>query len=505
MKIQKTRGGYDKTTWNKYCQEILKDPKTGKINPWQDFATIRRWRKRLAIHSKQGELAEGTWQAVEYCMPRFLVFTWKTPDDIIETTLSNNEHGEELIFNFNKWLKDIGIGAASAHTIAHGTIRGFFKHNQIPSKHWHTPQTPPSEVKKSDANYPLWIITNETGKKKIHPNRPLIQDFLSRLNYRDQLIALMLKDLGQDSGDVLDLTLSFVRSQDPNHKRLYLSSYRNKNGEILDNFITVETTPRIRQYERTERSDSPDSDPLFVTTLAERKRQFKAIQGREYTIADKDLLPPAKKITPGIISESFRRAAENMGVKLEKGKQSPFRPKRWRHFFRQACQHGGIGDDMTDVFQGRKATSSKEYEPKSREELEFYYETGPEPYLQVYSEPSEKSENVTKLQEDLDSMKKDKEEQMQKMENMDFNLQQLQVEVGILRRGERSNEKVIRTANTIMYKNRKKISGLEMKRPDPEYFVKDKDLEKNYSKIYDIDSYAFEMQKKLENKDNSEN
>jgi len=124
VKIQKTRGGYDKTTWSKYCQEILKDPTTGKINPWQDFATIRRWRKRLAILSKQGELTEGTWQAVEYCMPRFLVFTWKTPDDIIESVLSDNEYGEELIFDFNKWLKGIGIGAGSAHTISHGTIRG---------------------------------------------------------------------------------------------------------------------------------------------------------------------------------------------------------------------------------------------------------------------------------------------------------------------------------------------------------------------------------------------
>jgi len=90
---------------------------------------------------------------------------------------------------------------------------------------------------------------------------------------------------------------------------------------------------------------------------------------------------------------------------------------------------------------------------------------------------------------------KDKEEQRQKMEEMEFNLQQLQVEVGILRRGARSNDRVIRTANTILYKNQDKIPGLDMKPADKDYFLKDKDLEKNYTRIYDTDSYAFSIDK----------
>jgi len=80
---------------------------------------------------------------------------------------------------------------------------------------------------------------------------------------------------------------------------------------------------------------------------------------------------------------------------------------------------------------------------------------------------------------------------------MEFKLEQLQVEVGILRRGAKSNDKVIRTANTILFKNQDKIPELEMKPANSKYFVKDKLIEKNYSRIYDIDSYAFEIQNKL--------
>jgi len=97
---------------------------------------------------------------------------------------------------------------------------------------------------------------------------------------------------------------------------------------------------------------------------------------------------------------------------------------------------------------------------------------------------------------------KDKEEQKQKMEEVDFRLLQLQQEVGILRKGAKSDDKALRTANTILYKNQKKIPGLSMKRGNPKYFVKDKDIEKNYNKIYDIDSYAFDREDKLDKTEN---
>ena len=88
------------------------------------------------------------------------------------------------------------------------------------------------------------------------------------------------------------------------------------------------------------------------------------------------------------------------------------------------------------------------------------------------------------------------------MEEMDFKLLQLQQEVGILIKGAKSDDKALRAANTILYKNQKKIPGLSMKRGNPKYFVKDKDIEKNYNKIYDIDSYAFDREDKLDKTEN---
>ena len=86
---------------------------------------------------------------------------------------------------------------------------------------------------------------------------------------------------------------------------------------------------------------------------------------------------------------------------------------------------------------------------------------------------------------------KELEDQIQKMEDMELDILQLQSEVGILRKNQKSDDKVIRIANTILYKNQDKIPELEMKPADPKYFVKDKTIEKNYSRVYDIDLNAF--------------
>ena len=92
---------------------------------------------------------------------------------------------------------------------------------------------------------------------------------------------------------------------------------------------------------------------------------------------------------------------------------------------------------------------------------------------------------------------KERDEQNKKIEDMELDILQLQDEVGILRKNKKSNDKVIRTANTILHKNQDKIPELQMKSANPEYFVKDSEIEKNYSQIYEIDSYAFDRENKL--------
>ena len=89
-----------------------------------------------------------------------------------------------------------------------------------------------------------------------------------------------------------------------------------------------------------------------------------------------------------------------------------------------------------------------------------------------------------------EQMQLEKDEQKMKMEEMDVKLMELQHEVSILRRGAKSDDKVIKMANTILYKNQDKIPGLDMKPTDMKYFLKDKKIEKNYNKIFEIDTHV---------------
>ena len=109
----------------------------------------------------------------------------------------------------------------------------------------------------------------------------------------------------------------------------------------------------------------------------------------------------------------------------------------------------------------------------------------------------QKIETLEKQQSEGQSPK-ERDEQNKKIEDMELDILQLQSEVGVLRKNKKSDDKVIRTANTILYKNQEKIPELQMKPADPKYFVKDKTIEKNYSRIYDIDLNAFHVKKKSE-------
>lgn len=113
---------------------------------WRDFATVKRWKSQLTLKSRNGGFPEKTWKAVESNMPRFLSVMQKTPDDLIEEALSDNENGEIHISTFFSWLKKQGIDHNSAVIRAYGVIRGFYKHNKITTQGWHTPRQIPKEM-----------------------------------------------------------------------------------------------------------------------------------------------------------------------------------------------------------------------------------------------------------------------------------------------------------------------------------------------------------------------
>ena len=92
-------------------------------------------------------------------------------------------------------------------------------------------------------------------------------------------------------------------------------------------------------------------------------------------------------------------------------------------------------------------------------------------------------------------MQNEKENQRKRMEEMELNLLQMREEIKVLRRSQKSDEKTIRMANTILYKNQDKILDLELKPRDSDYLLRDKQIEKNYNKIFEIDSHYFDLEK----------
>jgi len=472
---------------------------------WEEYATIKGWKKGLKYNSHKNRLSQKTLESMRVWMPLFLEYTQKNPNDLIEEALHSKETIRARLSDFCSWLQDIKQKKYNASVNAsYSVIRGFYSHNNINTQKIRMPKLEPTQVQFSDDNLLLFDVVTSEENGVYQENKRIRRDFLkqyfSYLNPRDQIIALCILSSGLDSGDVLNISLATIRYQDQNQERIFIRDLRNKTGESVSTFFSKEASKLVRNYVKTHRKNGKDSEPIFVVATKELKAFFHKNHERTFNSLNDEL--EAIPLEGHSLSTNFRDAVNRYNqenrdnkIPIEHGKQSPLRPKRFRKAFNDACDNAGIPVDIKRVFMGKSDPANKAYEGKSRQDLEIYYKRV-EPNLTIFSEHSPtKSEEVRKLQEDLDMMKKDKYEQRQKTEDMEFKLEQLQVEVGMLRRGQKSSDKVIRIANTIMYKNRKKIPGLDMKRADPKYFVKDKDLEKNYIKIYDTDSYAFSVDK----------
>ena len=262
----------------------------------------------------------------------------------------------------------------------YGTPRGFYSHNKIDTKSWHSPKMRPKEVDQTDANYHLFSINEDT--RKLVLNKQLLRDFLKSLNRRDEGIAMCLMSSGLDIDDLIKLNLDFVRGHDE-HKRLFVSNFRSKNGEWIRTFIGVEVTKALRKYIKQNRKDAEDSEPIFVSSIRDKNTRMDSAN----------------------IATNFRIAQERLGIHLTTKKQGPLRPKRLRKVFRTACQIAAVGDDMTRVFMGQKSQSSKIYLSKSKEELEIFYEIV-EPLVTIYTETTD-DQDISKLKQEFHQERKD--------------------------------------------------------------------------------------------------
>lgn len=384
---------------------------------WQDFATVKNWKKQLKKHSKKKELSQSTWKIIGLYFPNFLKLSKKTPDKLIEESLIHPEMGEDQIDNYFDILKKV-ISHNSARVICYGSIRGFYSHNKINTKDWTNPLSHPSQVKSTDDNFPLWKFNENDDCFEL--NRKLFQDFFNRLNPTYRAIAYALIGTGQDIGVILDRNVGFVRNQDYKHKRLSLNDNRSKTGEIIDGFYSIEATDSARNIVVSDRQNTEDNDPLYVSSIAQRKREFSKEYGRKFRNDGIDVLPFAKRLEIGSIETGFRKAQKAMGIKLVKGQQSPLRPKRLRKIFRTAIDFAGLGDDKARQLLGQKTgnRSSGVYLETTREIQERDY-MKVERLIWIFKEPelSVKERETTKeIRKQLEIEKQSKEEMKKDMD-----------------------------------------------------------------------------------------
>lgn len=342
---------------------------------WQSDPCVAQWKiklaKKSAKKSTRKTLKKSTWKSCVYWFEPFLDFHKKTPTELIVESKQNPDLGEDRLDNFYDYALDVlhrNIGSAIVGT--YGSIQGFYSHNDISTKTWESPIVPPSLVQAVDANFPFFIEDEKSGEVKFDVEK--YSNFLEYLNYRDQLFAKCLKDSSLDSGDLAKITLYTLRSQSQ-HKEIFLSGIRNKTGRPFETFFSKENTRDLRKYDKSDRFDADDSEPIFVEVLSNRKKRFKQKHHHDFRNDGMDVLPKGKPINVGVVSTNFRNAQERMGIPLVKGQQGPYRPKRNRSLFDDGCTFAGVPENIKKIMMGKPDGSSNSYPNKSRQQLLIHY------------------------------------------------------------------------------------------------------------------------------------
>ena len=383
----------------------------------ESYATIKHLKKQLTRRGKRQRLSDGTWRTYRYWLTRLIKFTSKTPDELIEFALKDSDETESLLIDFKNWCMDNqGLDENVAINGTHGCVRGFFRHNGIITQNWITPAKTERKVGKIDDSNPLFLRTEKNGKQRLVLNREILREFQSKLNYRDQMIMDCLISTGLDDGDLLKLDVGFVRNQ--TEPRLFLNHHRSKTLMSIRTFFSLTASKKLRNYVNTERAKAIDSDPLFITTDAERKKAFRRKYNMQYDPENNsshlDMLPDGLRLNGIVLATNFRHATEHMGIHIPKRQQSPLRPKRLRKVFESACTHAGLDHDIRDLFMGHTGNQSKTYQGKSREELEYYYEIV-EPKITVQID--EDNDEIDRLQEELTKVKTNESNSIKRIED----------------------------------------------------------------------------------------
>ena len=86
--------------------------KTEVAERWAEiekYATIKHLKKQLTRKAKRQRLSDATWGTYRYWLGKFIPFTQKNPDQLIEDALKDNEETENLLIDFKNFCIDQGL------------------------------------------------------------------------------------------------------------------------------------------------------------------------------------------------------------------------------------------------------------------------------------------------------------------------------------------------------------------------------------------------------------
>jgi integrase len=325
------------------------------------YQSVKNWFESLDASAQSRGKSELTQQAKRVRLGRLWEYTNQgkiSPDELLKEAQGDiDKAGKRLKDYFNAKIKS----GASHNTLVTniGLLRGFYTHNNLVfPKKWAVPRRKVSKVSQRDEKTALYDYDGEKGEV-VFKNGTL-QHFVQNLSFRDQTIALSLLSTGADATDLLDLNVGFVkdgRGKVADVKRFFWHSNRAKTGEEFKTFFSEEASEFLRRYVEQERADASDDEPLFPKEDGER-------------------------LDAHALAINFRAAAGKMGFIKDKV-SNPFRPKRFRHWFRTACGIAHIEEGYTKAMMGHANDVSAGYLERNKGLFEMEYVKA-EPFVTVF-------------------------------------------------------------------------------------------------------------------------
>jgi len=362
----------------------------------EQFESVQNWKASLeqSALSRGKPLTKRTWGQRLRTMKEYSALMGLDPDGLIAEGL---DPAMKRLTDYFLWLtgeevegldlRNRSISWNSACT-SQAMIRGFYTHNDTTfPKRFMVPRRKRSAVSQRDSRTPVYGYDEDSEESYLNG---LLPQFVSNLNFRDQTVAVCLFATGADAADLLSLKLEFVkdgRGRITSLPRIKWEGDRLKDGFPFRTYLSRESTALLKRYVEQERTDAGDDEPIFVTG-----------DGRPLTVQ--------------ALRDNFRCAAERMGY-ARTGESNPFRPKRLRHAFREACSAAQIDQGYAEAMMGHSSGVSATYLEKGEGSfLREYIRI--EPYLTLFGVDRN---NVTDLAETVEGQRIRIEELGEKLSN----------------------------------------------------------------------------------------